>query len=1488
MRWAATARAVVKVDARRAIETGDTYAGNDAVQLRYYAEAACLAAGITRCEKCKQFQSLDGSHTCPSERYDDTGFNATGYNRMGFDRQGFSRSGLDAEGFNAYGYKELSPGGVQINRHGYTAYHTMPNGRHASGYFNGRDGNGVDFYGYSSTGVDAEGYDRNGYSPVTGRDRLGFDSSGYSVSGDFIGGAPDANGLYSDGYDSDGYDSDGYDAQGLDRWRFNRQGVSNFQRAGIKVTLYKDGRSLDGMRYAFFGCDVDGFSPTGFNADGFDRDGNPRKMRSQKTGRLVYATYDEDGIDPYGYDRWGFSQVDGLSTPDADGRRIAPNGWVYDPASGELVDPDDSSRRMAHSWNRQMVRVGRKQVWKILSTGTPPPLTTPLIDGNATPANVFPMTVLVKRDPPAPLNTPARLNLMRSARDPKACIGGVALRCPHCGRFTGGDAHLCPGVKKISGGPGRQPLGTRVYVLANGIALDRAADPTWFRNGETAWAGQRVPLLVVHNPQVPDYDPTYRFGGYESAEKDGRDADGFDRFGYNDRGYSRKGYNREGFDVLGYDAEGYDRSGYNRQGKDRQGKARPLTVAELQRSLAPGDEPLASDDMARHYSRLAQAITGKPVTVKFDTSIPTGATDMRGNIYLNPHPLGKDADPARNMIVVKSIMYHEVGHELTTNGDHWAELKGIAASPVPVDGIDKGRALILRMYNIVEDGRMERDMSDRFPGVAGAIAAAARLRDKWDFAVGEGVPPLHQVMGALLYTTLPYYRVPQEVIDKMTPEARALYEDLRPIALRGALGSQDDSLEASKEIVRRLERAGLLDEPPAETPNIEATPPGGAAGNKPPKAPKPPAPRGPANKQPKQPENGEGDEGGEGAEGNSGGSGNQGDGADSGQRGSGDEPNGRGKGWRKGQKTASDDEDGQRDRSGVEDDEGGQGGNPSSERDDDATGDGEGAGGSGEDEEGGQGSSGSAQGEEGGQGSSGSAQGEEGEEGSSGGAGGGSVATQGDDGEKGEEGSPGGARGSSGGQQGDESADGGESSSGGTGSHQGGQQSRRQGGEQGEADGDEGDEGGSWDEGSDGDDDDSNSDGGDGWNDEANGDEASGDSYANADGDNASSNASQAGNRPNQQQPQHDPDQMLEPEMGEGSDNLGGDGSGSEVNTGPVAISGEMFDPIEPFTDSELDAALKAADREAAQVIVAQVRRQANYSVLGAKLHRPVSDEPHTTQSYRTSDGRVEHTQVVQPRSANAAHIRSLEGQAPLHREVSGRLARQLQTIRAQADQRVRLQTSGKLDQRRIVAAMRGSDEVRVQVREMPATSMAVSLTLDFSGSMHHHIQAGKVYNAASILGATFEQLDMPYEIRGHADASGLFKSMGDERRDPSRMAMTAVQNNGCGGGNAETAPTMGLSTSSLMAREEKNKLIVSLMDGDMYDHEATVAQLSETRKQGVVTFGVFLGRPSASQQTKLSEMFGAGSWVQINDLSEMPQAIGRRLARTFEAIGKK
>lgn len=123
-------------------------------------------------------------------------------------------------------------------------------------------------------------------------------------------------------------------------------------------------------------------------------------------------------------------------------------------------------------------------------------------------------------------------------------------------------------------------------------------------------------------------------------------------------------------------------------------------------------------------------------------------------------------------------------------------------------------------------------------------------------------------------------------------------------------------------------------------------------------------------------------------------------------------------------------------------------------------------------------------------------------------------------------------------------------------------------------------------------------------------------------------------------------------------------------------------------------------------------------------------------------------------------------------------------------------------------------------------------------------------------------------------------------RRSATRRSTRAARlSEDCTDSNYVTAPVVGLATAALLARPDANKLIVNLMDGEMEDHDAAVAQYHETRRQGVVTFGVFLGTPAPSQHDRMTALFGAGNWRPIAALSALPSVVGQRIADIFEAL---
>jgi hypothetical protein len=205
-------------------------------------------------------------------------------------------------------------------------------------------------------------------------------------------------------------------------------------------------------------------------------------------------------------------------------------------------------------------------------------------------------------------------------------------------------------------------------------------------------------------------------------------------------------------------------------------------------------------------------------------------------------------------------------------------------------------------------------------------------------------------------------------------------------------------------------------------------------------------------------------------------------------------------------------------------------------------------------------------------------------------------------------------------------------------------------------------------------------------------------------------------------------------------------------------------------------------------------------------------------------------------------------------------------------------QSAGRLDRRQLVNAYKGMDDVYTTTKEQPRTSFAASVAVDMSGSMHHSIHAGELYDAVMTLGDCFEMLDMPHEVRAFGSGSAQVKAM-REKFDPARASFLAQGD--LGGTNLQE--TASLANSSLLACKEKNKLMVCMSDGELNDHQESMRTLNEARKNGIVTFGIFFGR--GCNENKMNELYGRGSWTAVEQLSDMPKVVAQRLASIFKSI---
>jgi hypothetical protein len=269
------------------------------------------------------------------------------------------------------------------------------------------------------------------------------------------------------------------------------------------------------------------------------------------------------------------------------------------------------------------------------------------------------------------------------------------------------------------------------------------------------------------------------------------------------------------------------------------------------------EDLLCNEFLERVYSDMATAVARTPRQVHLaGADQPVGfATDMNGHIYAHAYPLGVAAPPAHNVVVAKAGIYHEFAHEEFTDQQTWFNIIAIGQSAAPLvfdvsdqrvrpekEGeylvtVDRLRPLTPTLFNIIEDGRIERELSRQYPGAGEILAAACRLDARWDEAVGDAVPTHHQLMGAMLYTALPYYQVRPEIEARLHPDAKELLDRVAPIIRRAVNGEQRDVYQAVLIISDILERSGIIPatDAPSE-PAIRATPPG-RAGSAPPAVP---------------------------------------------------------------------------------------------------------------------------------------------------------------------------------------------------------------------------------------------------------------------------------------------------------------------------------------------------------------------------------------------------------------------------------------------------------------------------------------------------------------------------------------------------------------------------------------------------------------------------------------------------------------------------
>ncbi len=335
----------------------------------------------------------------------------------------------------------------------------------------------------------------------------------------------------------------------------------------------------------------------------------------------------------------------------------------------------------------------------------------------------------------------------------------------------------------------------------------------------------------------------------------------------------------------------------------------------------------------------------------------------------------------------------------------------------------------------------------------------------------------------------------------------------------------------------------------------------------------------------------------------------------------------------------------------------------------------------------------------------------------------------------------------------------------------------------------------------------------------------------------------------------------------------------------------------------ELQAQAEAALREARQHVLGQYRGAIRKTLSAAerKLAQMVAEGPRGSRS-RTYAIQLPHARKKRSRTFSAEVRRGTplldrgRGLAILaaNRDVIGRgagaMAARLKKMKMRVRKTAYMQKKGNLDRRRLSAAIKGSQRIRMQPADRRDLSMAVSMSVDISGSMYD--SADKLGTIVGMVSRGLEQAEVPYEVRAYNGRQFHVKSFAERRITDDQIASMYV----AGGDNDDTV-SIALGGLALRSRGEAAKVQFVVTDGDPgaerfereygryggpESREEVRLAVENNRDHRVIVMGIFYAAPSGRSREdvadKFDRMYGPGNWAYIARLEELPRVVTETL----------
>lgn len=293
-------------------------------------------------------------------------------------------------------------------------------------------------------------------------------------------------------------------------------------------------------------------------------------------------------------------------------------------------------------------------------------------------------------------------------------------------------------------------------------------------------------------------------------------------------------------------------------------------------------------------------------------------------------------------------------------------------------------------------------------------------------------------------------------------------------------------------------------------------------------------------------------------------------------------------------------------------------------------------------------------------------------------------------------------------------------------------------------------------------------------------------------------------------------------------------------------------------------------------------RKEAARDLTGDKTNQKLNDERNRRQgrfdagSWNMPQGHRIYSQREMKRGNEMPALSDEVGQLSiLGRRLAAILARLRSQTRAPQTHRRR----GRLDSRRLAAAVSGNPRVFVRPGENLNLDLELDVIVDRSGSVtSSQHDNNNQYRMAWMFASAARDTKIPTTIYGW-DGSGWETGETShyaykEKHSDDLSSLDAFFRTG--GGGTPTADGIEFARARLARSEAKHRAIVCITDGAANDIPAAAEQCRVARAEGLVVVGIAF---SCSNE-QMNQQFGAGNWLSIDDYTQAPLMVGEMIER--------